>query len=403
MDSIIDLLASQEAWEVFLSDRLMKGRFNWTAFDEADTFVGTEAYKPLAEKMLAEGPGIPEKKLINKMGTGRKRVVYTYPPDTMRMLKFIAFLLYRYDDRLPPNCYSFRRYKTPHDAVRHIVKSLGGKQMWAYKLDIHDYFNSIPIPLLLPVLEDFLHDDRPLFEFFRNMLSDDRALVDGTVVRESRGIMAGTPTAPFLADIYLAEADRYFESKGVLYARYSDDIILFAPDEGSLEEHKRALLGFLDKYGLEVNPDKERTYGPGEAFDFLGFKCLDGRIDIADSTKRKMKGKISRKARSLMRARSIRGLGAEAAMASLIRHFNFKFFETEEDPDSLNWTRWFFPLINSVDGLREIDNYFQQNLRYLSTGKLSKANYRIRYVTLKRLDYRSLMHEYYLFKEHNDK
>ena len=67
-------------------------------------------------------------------------------------------------------------------------------------------------------------------------------------------------------------------------------------------------------------------------------------------------------------------------------------------PSTGSGTGWFFPLINSVEGLRELDNYLQQNLRFLSTGKHSKANYRVRYSTLKRLGYRSLVHEYYLFK-----
>ena len=39
MESILTQLTRQEAWEEFLAYRLMKGRFNWHAFDEADRFV----------------------------------------------------------------------------------------------------------------------------------------------------------------------------------------------------------------------------------------------------------------------------------------------------------------------------------------------------------------------------
>ena len=54
-----------------------------------------------------------------------------------------------------------------------------------------------------------------------------------------------------------------------------------------------------------------------------------------------------------------------------------------------------FPVITQADGLREIDNYLQRYIRYLSTGRHTKANYRIRYADLKALGYRSLVHEYY--------
>jgi hypothetical protein len=269
--------------------------------------------------------------------------------------------------------------------------------MWAYKLDIHDYFNSISIPILLPLLRDLLADDPPLYAFFERMLTDGRATVDGTIVQENRGVMAGTPTSPFLADVYLMEVDRHFADAGVLYARYSDDIILFAPDREELERYKAVLLDYLDRYRLEVNPDKERIYTPDEPFEFLGFRCHGDAIDISRSVRDKMKGKIRRAARALYRWRMAKGLPAEAAMKALIRQFNAKFFESD-DPEALSWSRWFFPVVNRTEGFQEIDRYLQQYLRYLSTGRHTKTNYRIRYRDLKSLGYRSLVHEYYAAK-----
>ena len=272
--------------------------------------------------------------------------------------------------------------------------------MWAYKLDIHNYFNSISIPLLLPILSEVLADDPPLYAFFERLLTDGRARVGNEIISEERGVMAGTPTSPFLANIYLREVDHHFAETGVLYARYSDDIILFAPNRETLDRHIGDLNAFLEKYRLEVNPDKVRIYQPDEAFDFLGFKCKGRKIDIADATKRKMKEKIRRKARSLQRLRSKKGIAAEKAMKVLIRYFNRKFFESD-DPSELTWSRWFFPIINQTEGLREIDHYLQYNLRYVATGRHNNANYRTRYDQLKQLGYRSLVHEFYGAEETN--
>ena len=401
MQSIIDLLGEQQTWEEFLTYRLLKGRFNWYEFDEADTYVSEAQYRDVVGRLQRGEPlSVPTRHLVNKMGSGKKRVVYSFPPDEMIVLKAMSFLLYSYDSQLAPNCYSFRRGQTAHEAISHLVRTINNRPMWAYKLDIHNYFNSISIPLLLPILSEVLADDPPLYAFFERMLTDGRARVGDEIISEERGVMAGTPTSPFLANIYLREVDHHFAETGVLYARYSDDIILFAPNRETLDRHIGDLNAFLEKYRLEVNPDKVRIYQPDEAFDFLGFKCKGRNIDIADATRRKMKEKIRRKARSLQRWRSKKGIAAEKAMKVLIRYFNRKFFESD-DPSELTWSRWFFPIINQTEGLREIDHYLQYNLRYVATSRHNNANYRTRYDHLKQLGYRSLVHEFYGAEETN--
>lgn len=250
------------------------------------------------------------------------------------------------------------------------------------------------IDILLPMLAEMLADDLPLYRFFEKMLTDDRVEYNGETIHEHHGVMAGTPTAPFLADVYLKEVDRFFHDAHVVYARYSDDIILFAPDRETLMAYKGKMAEFLRKYRLEVNPDKENIYSPDEAYEFLGFKCHAFDIDISEATKKKMKGKIRRATRSLMRWSIRNNMEPEKAMKGLINHFNRVFFE-DDDTETLTWSRWFFPVINQTDGLKEIDHYLQQNIRFLSTGKHNKANYKINYAQLKQLGYKSLVNEYY--------
>jgi hypothetical protein len=397
--SVITQLTQQETWEEFLAYRLQKGRLNWHEFDEADAFVEREDYLPLATKIAqGESLGIPTKKMVNKMGSGKKRVVYSFAADEMLVLKLIAFLLYKYDDRLAPNCYAFRRGLKAHDAIFKLNKAIHGQQMWAYKLDIHDYFNSIDIDILLPLLKEMLADDPPLYGFFEQMLTNPNVSFNKNIIEERHGVMAGTPTSPFLADVYLNEVDHYFNDANVIYARYSDDIIMFAPDYDTLQQYKEKMCHFLAQYHLEVNPEKEKVYSPDEAYEFLGFKCHGHDIDISEATKRKMKGKIKRQANALLRWKNKNGMEAEKAMKALINYFNRKFFESD-DPENLTWSRWFFPVINQTEGLKEIDRYLQQYIRFLSTGRHNKTNYRVDYAQLKALGYKSLVNEYYKFKE----
>ena len=398
MESIIKQLTQQDIWEEFLAYRLMKGRFTWHEFYEADRYVEREEYLPLAQRIVqGEGLGIPKKKIINKMGTGKKRVVYSFAPDEMTILKLLAFKLYDYDRWFSPNCYAFRRGVKASDAVFDIIRAIGDQKMWAYKLDIHNYFNSIPIDILLPMLKEMMADDEPLYHFFERMLTNDRVIYNGETIQEKHGVMAGTPTSPFLANVYLKAVDKHFHDAHVTYARYSDDIIIFAPDLDTLEEHKSRMADFLKQYQLEMNPDKEKVYSPDETYEFLGFKCHGRDIDISEATVKKMKGKIRRAAKSLMRWSSKKYIEPEKAMKGLINHFNRVFFE-DGDTETLTWSRWFFPVINQTNGLKEIDHYLQQNIRFLSTGKHNKTNYKTDYAQLKRLGYKSLVNEYYKYK-----
>ncbi len=397
MANLIEQLSTPQAWEQFLTYRLERGRFNWVEFDQADSYVEEERYLPFV-KSLMEGKDLstPQKKIINKLGTSRKRVVYSYGQDEMTVLKALSYLLYKYDSCFAPNCYAFRRGLKASDAVLQIHKALRGKRLWAYKVDIHNYFNSISVPIIIRQLSSFLSDDPTLFGFFERMLTNDKIIYQGKESNEPHGVMAGIPTAPFLADVYLNEMDHYFYERGILYARYSDDIIVFAEDSDTLEKHKKALLDFIRSYELEINEAKEHIYRPDEPYEFLGFKCDGDKIDISSGALTKMKGKIRRKTRALTRWRSRSGIPATAAIVRLINYFNRKFFN-EESGDSLTWARWYFPIINCPDGLREIDHYLQQSIRALAAGRHTKSMYRVTYENMKESGYRSLVHEFYLF------
>jgi hypothetical protein len=127
--------------------------------------------------------------------------------------------------------------------------------MWSYKADISNYFNSIPVERLLPLLKEAIPQDPQVYRFIEGLLLDPMVYDQGTLIAEEKGIMAGCPLSTFLANLYLAELDRLFLEKGWLYARYSDDIILFAPTAEALEARVQVVHQTLAEKGLVINPD----------------------------------------------------------------------------------------------------------------------------------------------------
>ncbi|MDR0198078.1 MAG: hypothetical protein LBI36_07685 [Oscillospiraceae bacterium] len=401
MESLLHDLGKQPLWREYLDYKSEKSRLTEKERNDLIEFIDSKKYEDTVKKILnGEGLGIPAKIHINKMGKSKKRVIYSFGDDENRVLKLISYLLYRYDGKQSPGCYSFRKGLSAQKAIRKLTNTPGISEMWCYKSDINDYFNSISVPLLLPILERVVDGDELLYRFLRQTLSENKSVYENEIIHENRGVMAGTPTAPFLANIYLTEMDLYFTDNKIIYARYSDDIIVFAKTEKELLEHRDVLHEFLNKYKLSVNADKEKIVKPFEAWEYLGVEFKNGEIDLSSATKKKIKGKIKRKARALRRWKLKKNVGDDQTMKVMIRTFNRKFFENK-DPHDLTWSRWFFPLVTVKSGFQEIDAYLQQYIRYIPSGCHSKKNYKIKFGKLKELGYKSLVNEYYVFKKSN--
>ena len=314
-------------------------------------------------------------------------------------MKLLTWLLLRhYDGLFSDTLYSFRPGRTAKDAVRRLFRLPGIREKYAYKVDVSNYFNSIPISRLLPMLEESLKDDPALSAFLKRLLMEPFVLDHGVPIEEEKGIMAGTPLSAFFANLYLKELDNAFASRKIPYVRYSDDIIVFADTPETVLAHAQEIRSFLADMGLSVNSSKEHFFTPGEGWSFLGFYCRDNVIDIAPATLDKLKQKMRRKARSLKRWQDRNDRDSERAAAAFIRIFNRKLLESPMD-NELSWSCWFFSVINTADSLRTIDHYAQECIRFLLSGTHTKARYRFRYEDLKRLGYRSLVHEYYSFEK----
>ena len=394
--SMLELLTDPALWQEFYNRKEADGHMDRKELAALGRWIAEGGYRAAAEGILAGKPfPHPCRRELSKLGTDRKRVVYTYPEDENWVLKLLTFLLQRrYDHLFAHNLYSFRPRKGVRDAVLRLIRARGIRAMWSYKADIHNYFNSVPVERLLPLLRDALADDPPLYAFLAGLLRDPFVLRGGVPIREEKGIMAGSPVSAFLANLYLSRMDHHFAQAGVLYARYSDDIILFAPTQEERERHAAAVAQFLSDGGLTVNPAKEVRTAPGEPWTFLGICCRDGTVDVAPISVKKLKAKMRRKARALARWADRKDVEGEQAAKAFIRVFHRKLFEQGSEHE-LNWTRWYFPLINTADTLMEIDAYRQRCIRWLATGSNTKSAYRFRYEDMKRLGYVSLVSRYY--------
>ena len=395
---MLDDLLNKHLWQDFLHRKEDNVFISSREKKYLEEYIATERYKSLCES-ICEGCysfSVPSKHLIAKNASGKKRTVYSFSPEEMIVLKYLSFLLYKYDYLFSNNLYSFRKGIGVKNAVHFLSKTKSIGRMYGYKLDIANYFNSIEPGVLLSSLKDYIDED--LFSLFASILEDNRALYRGEIINENKGAMAGIPISNFLANVYLKDLDQYFWKQKVIYLRYADDILLFAHSEKEIKEYAYYLLGYLHSMKLSVNPDKESWISPGDSFDFLGFSFSGKKVDIASHSVEKVKGKISRKARALRRWYLAKGLSPDAALKAMNRIFNTKFYG--KDSADMSWQYWYFPLITTDSRLHVIDAYMQQYQRYIVTGRHYKMNYaHCPYDRLKACGYRPLVAAYYEFRK----
>ncbi|MCQ2289181.1 MAG: hypothetical protein MJZ74_08795 [Muribaculaceae bacterium] len=395
---MLQYLLDTEKWNEFMLHRISNDYISKRERDEIEDFVSNSRYVPVS-KSIMDGTytfSVPKKKQIAKNASGKKRTVYFYTPDEMLVLKFLAFLLYRYDSLFSPNLYSFRRGKGVKRAIINLRGMANIRRMHGIKLDISNYFNSIAPEPLLNMLKDDIDED--LYTLFHNLLTRCEVQEDNQVVHEDTGAMAGIPFAPFLANYYLKDMDEHFWQQPVVYMRYADDILLFANTADELDTHYRHLIDHLHSRGLGINEAKHCYIKPGDDFEFLGFLFGDKVIDVSSHSILKMKARIKRKARALRRWSIKKGLPPHKAVIAMNRRFNAKFYGL--DTDEMSWKYWYFPYITTSTSLAIIDSYMQQMQRWMFTGRHSKVNFKAcTYDMLKQCGYRPLVHEYYEFRE----
>ena len=398
--SLLDILSDERVWIDFYELKVDPTYFRIADAQQLFQFVRQKRYLPVIEKIRSgEGLSVPQKKRIAKADSSKKRIVYSLPEDESMVLKLLTWLMIRnYDSFFSNNLYSFRPGYGVKHALKRILNNPESSQYYSYKLDVRNYFNSIDVDLLLPILKELLSDDRPLYEFLARQLSDQRVIDDGELIEEKKGVMAGMPYAVFLANVFLTPMDRMFEHiPGVVYCRYSDDIIIFSKDKDTLNKAKEILHEFLREFNLEINTDKEIETQLGEPWTFLGFECDGKTIDVSKVSVQKLKSKMKRKAKALRRWAEVNGKDGWMAARAFIKHFNKKLYTSERNSE-VNWSWWYFPLITTDRSLKKIDTYMQDCVRYVTTGKRTKAKYNLRYKQMTEYGMHSLVNMWYKFK-----
>ncbi len=368
---------------------------------EYKKIIDSNEYKDIASSLLnfSYKFSLPRKVEVNKFHSTKKKIVYIFNYRDDFVLKVINRLLTEeYSYLISPNCHSFQKNKGAKSAFRILLKDKLLDAKYVLKTDIHNFFNSVDIENFIENLPKDLKSNALVFSVLSQVLLREDVIFKGRIIKEKKGLMAGSPIAPFLSNIYLKEIDDYFENKHVTYARYSDDLIIFDSFE-KLTSHFKYIQDVFESKKLVINKEKTKQTKPGEEWTFLGFSYNKGVIDISDASIKKLKMKIRRLSKRYFKLRHSGKFADNEVVEMFIHKINKKFFGKNKDINDLCWSMWYFPLINTSKSLKNIDKFIQDRLRFSVCGRYSKINYKkISYEKLQDVGYKTLVRTFYLFK-----
>ena len=348
---------------------------------------------------------LPVKRQI--MVNGKQRAIYSFNSEEMQLLHLLAPMLYRSLDPILSDTQYCRANKGVNAAIKKIKMIYELDDKYIYKTDIWNYFDSIPVDKLLNDLKTSIEDPR-LYLFLKEILSRELVSEQGRTVKDSHGVMTGIPISNFLSDFYLRDIDKYFEKQNVAYLRYCDDILIIGESHETIVKSRLILNQLLHNKGLSVNYDKEKTYTPGERFDYLGLSINGNEIDLSSKALKRTFKKIHELSHELRNDVDRGNISSSEALNKMILKINQQFFgqflyKMYDELIVLHAKRcfsdWYFPLITTAESLHKIDLYIQEQLRFVYTGKFNKANYRkLPYNQLKQMGYKPLVPAFYKHK-----
>ena len=212
--------------------------------------------------------------------------------------KTMASVLYpTIDKKMSYQNFAYRKGKGALAAVNQVqewIKSYS-ETHFVIRCDIDDFFDNISVPMLLRKLYSVMQDPA-VCHLMALWISSGKVNTKNQYEENINGIPQGSAVSPLLANLYLAEFDRFIENKITKhFIRYSDDILLLVPKEEKTIRILQMLTDYLES-NLNLSLNQEFYAGSlKDGFSFLGieFEC-NGKLSISSDKKNRIDDKIKR-------------------------------------------------------------------------------------------------------------
>ena len=179
--------------------------------------------------------------------------------------------------------YGFRPNRRCQNAIDRALELLNQGYEWIIDLDLEKFFDNVPQDKLIRLVDNMVNDSDVTALIHKYLRAG--VLINGKLEETAIGTPQGGNLSPLLSNIYLNELDKELERRGLHFARYADDCVIFVKTEYSAERVMKNIINFIEtKLKLKVNAEKTHITRPNN-LKYLGFSFWKDSKDDMWKTK----------------------------------------------------------------------------------------------------------------------
>jgi RNA-directed DNA polymerase len=231
---------------------------------------------------------------IPKPGGGTRQLGIPTVLDRFIQQCLLQVLQPQFDPTFSEHSYGFRPGRSAHDAVRAAQRYIQSGRRWVADVDLAKFFDRVNHDVLTERLSRRIADGRVLGLIRRYLVAG--IMANGITAERHEGTPQGGPLSPLLANVLLDEVDKALEKRGLVFARYADDLNVYAGSRRAANDAMATLKRLFARLRLQVNDAKSAVARAWER-KFLGYSfwVAPGRVirpRVAPAALAEMKARV---------------------------------------------------------------------------------------------------------------
>jgi len=343
MEQVVDPANLDRAWRQVKRNRGAPGPDGMTIKQFS---AWAREHWPSIRQQLLDGtyrPGPVRRKTIPKAGGGERWLGIPNVLDRLIQQAICQVLTPIFDPGFSDSSFGFRPGRSAHGAIQQVQRIIRQGFAHVVNVDLSKFFDRVQHDVLMRRVSRKVRD-RLLLRLIGCYLRSG-VMVEGVLQSTPEGSPQGGPLSPLLSNILLDDLDRELERRGLRFARYADDFVIFVKSERSAARVFSSIQRYLTQHLKLVVNQQKSSVRAARGCEYLGFTFAGKRVTIHVAPK-KLKA-FKRRVKQLT-GRS-RGISMKRRLTDLSRYLR-------------GWIGY-FGLARQFDVFVELDGWIRRRVR----------------------------------------
>ena len=258
-----------EAYKQVISNKGASGIDKMTC-EEVKDYLKVNGDKLINRILNREYKPLPVRRVeIPKPNGGIRKLGVPTVVDRIIQQALVQVLTPIFEPTFSEYSYGFRPNRRCQNAIDRTLELINQGYEWIVDLDLEKFFDNVPHDKLIRIVDNEVKDSDITSLIMKYLKAG--VMVNGTFEETNVGTPQGGNLSPLLSNIYLTLLDKELETRGLHFARYADDCVIFVKTENAAKRVMYSITHFIEtKLKLKVNASKTHITKPNN-LKYLGF------------------------------------------------------------------------------------------------------------------------------------